>query len=238
MNLPSKPRSCGPVVVGRPGGPTGHMALVGVEAPDAVVLTFDDGPDPIDDALLEHLADLSYGATFFVLLSRAPRYPQQLSALAASHEIGLHGIDHSDLRHLSPSQTEARIREGRDRLEQLTGRAVRWFRAPYGRCTSAAYEATAAAGMRVAAWQVELRDWLLEPADAIDEVADAPIGALVLCHDGHAGLLDAGTDPGAPPERLAVLRSVLDRYASRGLNGIGIDEALGRGSGRWQSWTC
>ena len=64
--------------------------------PHEVVLTFDDGPNPVTtDAVLKALDDQCVKATFFVIGIRANLYPQfVLDEEAAGHTIGTHSQNH------------------------------------------------------------------------------------------------------------------------------------------------
>ena len=119
-----------------------HSALVGsvvrVEtAEPQIVLTFDDGPDPVGTAeVLTALAEAGASATFFVLMSRARRHGSLLTeVVAAGHEVGLHGVDHQPLTDFTYAAARRRTLDGRRELEDRLGRPVRWFRPPYGRQT-------------------------------------------------------------------------------------------------------
>jgi peptidoglycan/xylan/chitin deacetylase (PgdA/CDA1 family) len=95
-----------------------------------VALTFDDGPDPDQTPeVLDALAEAGARATFFVLVDRAAEHPDLLRRIAAEgHEIGLHGEDHTRLTTLPIREALRRIRRGKRRLEELTGRPVTLFR--------------------------------------------------------------------------------------------------------------
>src|SRR4051794_8807701 len=64
--------------------------------PHEVVLTFDDGPNPVTtDAVLKALDDQCVKATFFVIGVRATLYPQLLlDEEAAGNTIGTHSQNH------------------------------------------------------------------------------------------------------------------------------------------------
>ena len=99
-----------------------------------VALTFDDGPDPeTTPAVLELLARAGARATFFMLVDRAEAHPELVSeTVGAGHEVGLHGLDHTRLTTLPPTEVYRRLRDGRDRLSRLVGAPIRLFRAPHG----------------------------------------------------------------------------------------------------------
>lgn len=79
----------------------------GTRGVKGVALTFDDGPDPeVTPRLLELLARHGVTATFFVIGSRAERYPDIMRAiLAGGHTVGNHSYSHSPFLMLQGSKT-------------------------------------------------------------------------------------------------------------------------------------
>jgi len=206
-----------------------------------VVLTYDDGPQPGDtEAVLAALAAAGATATFFVLLTRVRRHPTLLADVAAAgHEIGLHGIDHRRLTTVDPATLQRRTVDGRDELQDALGRAVTWFRPPYGDQSPASWRAVTEAGMTPVMWSATLRDWLdTTTEDRLGAASriDGP-GAILLAHDGYAAL-DDGVDDGPAPRfdrgRLATL--VLDSYAQQGLTCTSLGTALESGSPVKRVW--
>lgn len=87
------------------------------------------------DRLLPRLGDelAAYGAraSFFVLGELAGQNAARLRELAAAgHEIGCHGEHHLRANDLAPDEFARSIGDARRKLEDLTGVAVRGFRAP------------------------------------------------------------------------------------------------------------
>jgi peptidoglycan/xylan/chitin deacetylase (PgdA/CDA1 family) len=206
-----------------------------------VVLTFDDGPDPRGTgAVLQALADFNATATFFVLLTRARRYPALLSEVAdRGHEIGLHGIDHRRLTNLPAREVLRRTRDGRRELEDITGTAVRWMRPPYGAQRLSTWAAIKACGLEPVMWS--RTTWDSRPAAQDERVARATTGAvpgdILLAHDGFAGR-DDGVDDGPEPEvdRGGLTRLVLSRFEESGLTGRSLGAALSQGELRRSAW--
>ena len=83
------------------------------------------------DLLLDLLARHSARATFFVLGWVAERDPEMVRMIAAAgHEIGSHGWDHRRVTDQTPPEFRTSVRDTKRTLEDLTGAAVRGFRAP------------------------------------------------------------------------------------------------------------
>lgn len=162
--------------------------LSGVGRPGHVALTFDDGPDPRSTpAILDVLAGLGWQATFFVLGSQVRRAPGLLDdILEQGHELGVHGDRHvNHLRRTAPWAV-ADVRRARDLIEEGTGRAVRWFRPPYGALAASSVVAASRTGLQTVLWSTWGRDWRAEatPCSVAHDVACTwHAGPTVLLHD-------------------------------------------------------
>ena len=216
------------------GGVAGSVVAVRTATP-WVALTFDDGPEPGGtDRVLAALADAGATATFFVLLTRVQRHRGLLDdVLAGGHEVALHGADHRALPELPPAEVAGTLRTARERLEDATGRAVRWYRPPYGRQTLRTWRAVRATGLVPVLWGPTTWDWKDVPqAERLAKAQQgvAP-GAIVLGHDGFAGAEDGAFDgPGPVLDRGELIGRVLEGYAERGLRARSFGEVLGTGS--------
>jgi peptidoglycan/xylan/chitin deacetylase (PgdA/CDA1 family) len=224
--------------VRRLAAPIGSVEAVRTVEPE-IVLTFDDGPDPVGTpAVLDALAAHGATATFFVLLTRARRHPGLLDRVCREgHEIGLHGVDHQPLPTFSFTQARSRTEGAARELEALTGMPVRWFRPPYGAQTPRSWFATRRAGLVPVLWGPTTWDWRDLPQDERVRKAQegARAGAVVLAHDAFAGAADGAVDLGpgrrAPEvDRFDLVSRVLDAYAVSGLRGRSLGEALMHGS--------
>ena len=218
-------------------------ALVAVNpvAAPAVLLTYDDGPDPEGTpAVLRELAAADARATFFVLGTRVRLYPDVFrSVVAEGHEIGLHGADHRRVDRVPEAEFADALVESKDVLEQIIQRPVVWYRPPYGRLTLSAWTAVNDAGMSTAGWTCDIRDWLdltreehLAGLDAISRT-----GEIVLAHDAFADgrdLVDDGTAPHV--DRALLTHAVLDRVSSDGCAHLTLSDAVVHGTPVWRQW--
>lgn len=130
------------------------------EAP-ILYLTFDDGPDPeCTPRLLEIMEELGIKATFFLLGSRAAKYPELVHQInAQGHTIGNHSFSHPFMPALSIKQISREIHETNTRLQEVIETPPVLFRPPYGildkRCSDALKEVE----MRTVYWSVVPEDW-------------------------------------------------------------------------------
>jgi len=87
-----------------------------------VVLTFDDGPWPTTDAVLQALAEECVRATFFAIGKHATYYPAILrSVAAAGHTVGSHTWSHQDLSKKSPEEAKAEIEKAISAVQSALG---------------------------------------------------------------------------------------------------------------------
>lgn len=159
--------------------------------PDSMVvaLTFDDGPGPGTDAVLDALADCGVQATFFVLGTEIERRAAVLKRVAAAgHTIGSHSWSHARVSELDDDALRDEHTRVRVLVAEHTHRAVTWARPTYTRVHAPRLAGLVAdVGYRgVVTWSVDPRDWeATDPNVVAARVVDAlHPGAIVLLHDG------------------------------------------------------
>ncbi|MFJ3876449.1 polysaccharide deacetylase family protein [Streptomyces sp. NPDC090077] len=180
---PARPPAAKPAVRTRP-----ILELpAGPDTGNAMVLTFDDGPDPrYTPAILDTLARYGVRAMFFVCGEMATENRALLRRIAAEgHVIGNHTWTHPLIPSLSRSALEAEIGRTSEVVHQVTGQAPLWFRAPYGAWNRAAFEIGADLNMEPFAWTVDTLDWKEPGSTTIVSrvLAGAGPGVVVLNHD-------------------------------------------------------
>src|SRR3954467_9088404 len=116
-----------------------------LERPDdgAIALTFDDGPHPEGTpAVLEILREHGAVATFFLVGRDVERTPTLAAEVAAAgHTIAAHGYRHRNLMRVPPRATADDLDRAAAAIGAATGRAVQFYRPPYGIFTPAALRA-------------------------------------------------------------------------------------------------
>jgi peptidoglycan/xylan/chitin deacetylase (PgdA/CDA1 family) len=150
----------------------------------ALALTFDDGPDPATTpVLLDLLARLDAKATFFLVGTRAQRYPELVARIAAEgHEIGNHSWDHPSLPSLSETEVADQLIRTR---EALQGHGRTLMRPPFGDSTHTPSAVSRRLGYEMVIWSVNGEDWFDDDANTIARrILDrAHPGTIVLLHD-------------------------------------------------------
>ena len=98
-----------------------------------LVLTFDDGPDPIyTKEILDTLAYYHVPAAFFVVGIQAERnIPLIKRIMREGHEIGNHTFTHPNIAEVSPNRALLEMDATRLLIECITGKSTVMFRAPF-----------------------------------------------------------------------------------------------------------
>ncbi len=167
----------------------------GGDVPDQVVLSFDDGPDPLwTPPILDLLKAEDVRAVFFVVGTQAVEHPDLVRRiLAEGHEIGNHSYSHPDLSQATAQRTVFELNANQRILEDISGVSTLLFRPPYHADT---YPASADEFMTLVHAQdlgyltvsesIDTQDWDAASAAAILERVRAhrSEGHVILLHDG------------------------------------------------------
>jgi peptidoglycan/xylan/chitin deacetylase (PgdA/CDA1 family) len=117
-------------------GPAGSVRTTGT---DAVALTFDDGPDPVNTpALLDLLKEQGVKATFCVVGFRAQNHPELIRRIVdEGHTICNHSWQHLEkLSQRDEGYLQWDLRSTNEAILAAAPTArIRYFRAPYGNFT-------------------------------------------------------------------------------------------------------
>ncbi len=185
---------------------------VKVEAPDVshlggkklVALTFDDGPGPYTERLLDAMKQRGGKATFFVLGTRVNSYASTLKRIAAEgHEIGNHSNDHPQLTTLSASGIKSNMNACASKVKAILGVEPTVMRCPYGSFNNNVKSYAAGKKIPIIQWSVDTEDWRYSSwssASATDKILSNSFksgaygihdGSIVLMHDIHKNSVDA-----------------------------------------------
>jgi peptidoglycan/xylan/chitin deacetylase (PgdA/CDA1 family) len=201
-------------------------ATTELRSPDAVALTFDDGPDTALDQFLDQLAAAGATATFFVAGEQAERAPDRLRQIVSGgHHVGVHCYRHIDHLRLSSGQVLEDMRRAREVIEEATNEPTRLFRPPFGRFSMTSWVEAGRQGWKRVLWTLDrdARDWEAgaSPRSIADNVGWPDPGNIILMHDS-----DRYAHPGSWRNTLAALPVILERIHDRGLVARSIVEML------------
>ena len=165
------------------------MALA--DQPKLVALTFDDGPGPYTEQLLNGLEKRNAHATFFCLGNRAELYPEMIRRMVRDgHQVANHSYSHPNLNDLTIEKALREI-ETTDRILNniLGGSESYYLRPPYGNIKK---EVLAEMNAPVTNWSVDSIDWQLLNTNKVKEriLEQTYDGAVVLMHDIHYTTVD------------------------------------------------
>ena len=189
---------------------SGHVT--GHEFPSNVwTLTFDDGPTKTTAEILKVLKEKQVRATFFQIASRVDEDKvASRDVLKSGMEVGSHSWNHVQLTKVGNSSLNREIAQASNRIENVAGKPVQFYRLPYGSGVSTNHirEKISEAGYIHAGWNVDALDWLPQPSDKIVARTIKLMGktskdsGIILLHDVH-------------PRTVAALPKLIDQMKSQ-----------------------
>lgn len=196
-----------PVVVH--GGAKGHE----------LALTFDDGPGPYTQHLVDVLNSLKVKATFFAI-GEEERYfsAGTIAELRSGDVVGDHTETHPMMASLSAHDQYEELFEQIARIELLGGPRPRLFRPPYGSFDATTFKQLRKLRLLMVLWSTDTSDYTLPGVQAIVQraLAGAHPGAIILMHD-------AG---GERAETIAALPAIINGLRKRGLEPVTVPQLL------------
>lgn len=156
---------------------------------NAVALTFDDGPSPDTECILDVLREHHLSATFFMVGREVESFPGLAQrVLAEGHEVGNHSYSHPVYLFQRASETRDQVRRAQEVIAETTGVRPRLVRPPCGVRTPAYFRATRALGLHTVQWDVAGFDW---KRNSPSQIANSVLrkvrpGSIILLHDGDS----------------------------------------------------
>ncbi|MNB73912.1 Peptidoglycan-N-acetylglucosamine deacetylase [compost metagenome] len=151
-----------------------------------VALSFDDGPSPYTEQLVDILAKEGVAANFLFIGRNVSRYPGAVR-YAGEHgmPVGNHSWDHSDMTANSPEENRSNLEQANRSLEQLVTAPVTIFRPPYGAVNRALAEEAGRQQLKVLLWNRDPEDWKAGSKEAILDYfyRTDPSGGIYLLHE-------------------------------------------------------
>lgn len=208
------------LAVGAPGG-KGAVLVSGeavreeevCEPGPRIALTFDDGPGPYTERLLDGLKERGVKASFFLIGRSVKEYPEAVKRMEEEgHLIGNHTYSHVKLKGLSPEETRREIQKTDEAVYEITGKHVAYLRPPFGEW---AEDLELTYPVLPVMWTVDPLDWTTENVEEIVDrvVTQAGENDMILLHDCYDSSVEAA------------LR-IVDRLLAEGFDFVRVDELL------------
>lgn len=174
-----------------------------------ILVTIDDGPDPEDTPVLLDLLDRhGVKAVFFMIGEKVAAHPELArEVIRRGHEIGNHTMTHPQATFwcAGPSRTRREIERCQKVIEETTGVAPRWFRAPVGHRNWFTHPVAKPLGLQVMAWNRRGYDAVETDAAKVLQrlLTNLGPGDILLTHE-------------STPIAARVLEGVLERMSTQG----------------------
>ena len=138
------------------------------------------------DKLLEIMEINKIKCTFFAVEFWTKKYPSYIKKISEyGHEIGTHSATHPYMSKLDKSSIEKELLSSKQAIEEITGKEVELFRAPYGDYDDELIKTAKELGLYTIQWDVDSLDWKDLSANQICERVLKKIksGSIVLFHN-------------------------------------------------------
>lgn len=162
-----------------------------------IALTFDAAWGNEDTAtLLSILEKNQIHATFFLTGGWVDAYPEDVKAIAAAgHDIGNHSQSHPEMSKLSKEQIREELMTVHEKVKELTGQNMYFFRPPYGDYNNLVIQTATECGYLSIEWDIDSLDWkdygvqsIIDRTAGSSELSN---GSIILMHNGAKYTKDA-----------------------------------------------
>ncbi|OBF81907.1 carbohydrate degradation protein [Mycobacterium sp. 852002-51163_SCH5372311] len=179
------------------GGLTGHVTRadnLNCAVMKCVALTFDDGPSPYTDRLLQVLKNSDSKATFFLIGNKVAANPGGAKRIAdAGMEIGSHTWEHPNMTTIPADDVAAQFSKANDAITAATGRTPALYRPAGGLSNDAVRQTAGRFGLAEILWDVIPFDWANDSNTAATRsilMRQIKPGSVVLFHDTYSSTVD------------------------------------------------
>jgi peptidoglycan/xylan/chitin deacetylase (PgdA/CDA1 family) len=194
----------------------GQPVYCGGRTGNAVALTFDDGPGPYTEQVLDDLRAADARATFFLVGNRVADWPDEARDETYRGAVGDHTWSHPRLTELPRWDVFLELERTRISVGGAIGRLPTLWRSPYELHDPTVDGVAKQLGLLQVLWSVTSGDDQLHPTAksvARNVIRGLRPGAIVLLHDIH-------------PWTVAALPRILKAVAARHLRAVSVPELL------------
>jgi len=179
------------------GSLTGHVAKadeVDCSQYKCIALTFDDGPSPYTDRLLQVLKDDDAKATFFEIGNKVAANPEGAKRVVeAGMELGSHTWEHPNMTTIPPEDIPAQFSKASDAIEAATGQRPKLVRTAGGLINDQVLAEAKKQGLADINWDVIPFDWANDANTGATRallMSQIKPNSVVLFHDTYSSTLD------------------------------------------------
>lgn len=159
-----------------------------------VAFTFDDGPSPYTDRLLQVLAAENAKATFFLIGDKVAANPAGARRIGdAGMEIASHTWEHPNMTTIPPGDIAAQFSKANDAIEAATGHRPTLVRTAGGLINDQVLAEANNQGLADINWDVIPFDWINDANLAASRqvlMTQIKPGSVVLFHDTYSSTVD------------------------------------------------
>ena len=153
-----------------------------------VLLSFDDGPGPHTDELLDLSQEYNIKFAFFILPQQAQKYPEIISRIVEEgHILGSHFLKHRN--HILDTKAifSHSLNESIQKIEAISRNTIHYCRIPYGRLFPWQEKWINDCNCQHVFWSLDSKDYLHESAESIIHRIRRKMQKkdIILFHDGE-----------------------------------------------------
>lgn len=139
------------------------------------------------DSILETLQKNNVKITFFMVGDWIEKFPEAVKKIhEAGHEIASHSDTHPHVNNLSYEENIEEIEKSNDKIENITGKRTKIYRAPYGEYNDTVIKAAQDKGYFCIQWNLDTLDYTGLTGEDMWKRLDEKIkpGDIILSHNG------------------------------------------------------
>ena len=152
-----------------------------------VAITFDCAWEADDiQSIADTLESNEVKATFFTVGDWVKKYPEAVTILHdAGMEIGNHSDSHAHVNKMSYGENLEDMTKCNDRIKEITGDNVRFYRGPYGEYNNTVISVAEELGMKVIQWNIDTLDYQGKTPDEMCKRIKKSLrnGSIILMHN-------------------------------------------------------
>ncbi|MEO8515617.1 MAG: polysaccharide deacetylase family protein [Flavobacterium sp.] len=152
-----------------------------------IAISFDDGPHPMTENVLDLLQKYNAKGTFFCIGTQIEKHPEIFQRiLQEGHIVGNHSYSHSNKFGIfSTQKVREEIVQTNKIIQNASGKKVLFFRPPFGVTNPRISRAVATTKHFVIGWNIRSLDTVIESENQILERVKSRVasGGIILLHD-------------------------------------------------------